>query len=241
MQRPKHGDDNDDLVDYVKQSAHKVGQAITLPSPLGRNQAGWGPLQFKVQPEVLVMLDQIREHPYFSGVWKTQAQVAWSMLYLGLQAMSKFLDPQWNGWRKFQSNYVVYHDAAYHHHKLASQHMLVESARMYRDTFKEWIERDNEVGKYMAWKVLDAALNAREIVTDCMEYDKAVLYEAPQILIHGTQVSNPMAAYYKRCVPNIGWEVDEKARDLVYVELTNEYFLSLDAARGTDDNVDPAE
>ena len=240
MRRPNDVDGSgDDLLAFVKAGAHKVGQSVDIPSPLGRNMAGWGPVQFKLQPEAMVMLDQLREHPFFKGKWKTQAQVAWSMLYLGLTAVTKFLEEDWDGWSKYKSNYLAYSIAASEHNKVSRQEKLVATAHLFRKTIHSWLDKDTPFGKYMAWKTLVTALETRDVVEDVREFDVVMSSaDRSQTIGQGLVFDNRAGALWERCVTSHGCEVDEDAKHLLYVELTTDYFLQLDAERAGREGVD---
>lgn len=232
MKRDKGGE-NDDLLAYVKAGAHKVGQATDVPSPVGRNMAGWAPVQIKLQPEAVVMLDQLREHPFFRGLWKTQSQVAWSMVYLGLQSVTNFLQDDWQGWRKFKSNAVVYTNAATEHQRVTREETLHAAAKMYRRTIHQWLDKENDFGKYMAWKTLDSALQSREVCEDVRSFDSIMVQPDRGARLDSPLVfDNRAGDLYRHLVPNNGCPVDESAYASMYTEMTEPYFMSLDSERG---------
>lgn len=238
MQRSKEKD-NDDLVAFVQAGAHRVGQSIDVPSPNGRNQAGWTTVGIKLQPEAVVMLDQLREHPYFRGVWKTQAQVAWSMVYLGLQSVRNFMQDDWVGWKKFKSNAVVMSNAAMEHHRLQREEALSKAAQLYRRTIHGWLDRGDEFGKYMAWKTLESALESRNICEDVRKFDEIMRNPERGTAIGASLVfDNRAGDMYRLLVPTLGGPVDEGAKSVMYAEMTSEYFIQLDherSAAGGDD------
>lgn len=223
---------NDDLVQFVKVGRDKVGQATDVPTPQGRNMAGWSPIQFKLQPEAVVMLDQLREHPFFRGVWKTQAQVAWSMVYLGLQATANFVDESWTGWRKYKSNFVVYNNAAMEHNRLVREDVLHKAAQMYRRTIHGWLDKDDAFGKYMVWKTLESALAARDVCEDVVKFDSTMCTPERGVAIGSPLVfDNRAGELYRRVVTVNGFNVDQTAMAAVYTELTADYFHMLDTER----------
>lgn len=236
MRRPTDVDGSgDDLLAFVKAGAHKVGQSIDIPSPVGRNMAGWVPVQFKLQPEASVMLDQLREHPFFKGKWKTQAQVAWSMLYLGLTSVTKFLEEDWDGWSRYKSNYLAYSLAANEHNKVQRQEKLIAAAHLFRKSIHSWLDKGTAFGKYMAWKTLVTALETRDVVEDVREFDD-VMVEATRTPASGGLVfDNRAGDLWVRCVTSSGGAIDEQSKHLLYVEMTNDYFLQLDADREAGD------
>jgi hypothetical protein len=234
MKRDKGGE-NDDLLAYVKAGAHKVGQATDVPSPVGRNMAGWAPVQIKLQPEAVVMLDQLREHPFFRGLWKTQSQVAWSMVYLGLQSVTNFLQEDWHGWRKFKSNALVYTNAAVEHQRLTREETLKAAASMYRRTIHQWLDKDTDFGKYMAWKALDSAIQSREVAEDVRGFDAIMVTPDRGVRLDSPLVfDNRAGDLYRKLVPNNGCPVDEAAHAATYTEMTEQYFMSLDSERGAE-------
>jgi hypothetical protein len=235
MRREK-GSDNDDLVSFVQAGAHKIGQAVDVPSPLGRNMAGWAPVQIKLQPEAVVMLDQLREHPFFRGVWKTQSQVAWSMVYLGLQAVTNYLKDDWHGWRKYKSNAVVYTNAAAEHQRVVREEQLQAAAKMYRRTIHQWLDRGDDFGRYMAWKALDSSLQSREVCEDARSFDSIMATPDRGVALGSSLVfDNRAGEVYRVLVPVNGGPVDEAAYAKIYTEMTSAYFMSLDSERGDSD------
>lgn len=237
--RRERGGENDDLVSYVQAGAHRVGQSIDVPSPVGRNIAGWAPVTIKLQPEAVVMLDQLREHPYFSGVWKTQSQVAWSMVYLGLQAVTNFLKDDWSGWRRFKSNAVVFSNAAMEHHRVQREATLHSAAKVYRKTIHMWLDRGDDFGSYMAWKTLESALQSREVCEDARSFDNIMATTDRSASLDAHLVyDNRAGELYRRLVPTNGGAVDNRAYSTLYAEMTSAYFMSLDSER---DMADGAE
>lgn len=232
MLRREKGGENDDLLSYVKAGAHRVGQSIDVPSPVGRNMAGWTPVQIKLQPEAIVMLDQLREHPHFRGVWKTQSQVAWSMVYLGLQCVTNFLQDDWQGWRKFKSNAVVFNNAAMEHHRLQREEVLHAAAKTYRRTIHQWLDKDSDFGKYMAWKTLDSALQSREVCEDVRSFDSIMVTPDRGVRLDSPLVfDNRAGELYRALVPINGGPVDSARHASLYTEMTAAYFMSLDEER----------
>lgn len=222
--------DADDLLQYIEEGAGSIGRSVAIPSPDGRNRAGWSQLQdLKVQPEVMTMLEQLRQHVVFKGHWKTNTQVAWSMIYLGLKACQNFYTDNSESWNRYRSTFIVHEMASMAHDKQQQQEVLLNSARTYRNVFHKYLDKNTACGKYYAWKTLEDMMGARDMIADKVEFDHLVTTLGP-IAIGNSQVfDNRVGDYWSRMYPIAGGEVRYIVMDSIYIELTESYFSELDA------------
>ena len=220
-------------MDFIRHGAHRVGQSIDIPTPLGRSTGGWVPLNLKLPQEQAIQLDQLREHPFFYGRWKTQAQVAWSMIYLGLHSVAKFVqDDHWDGWKKYKSNFLADQAAAAEWSKVKRQEALVHSVGLFRRTIHAYLDKNTAFGKYSAFKTLQRALDVREVVEDVREFDEAMLTPDRGVALGQACVfDNRAGELWRRCVPEPAGPIDEAAVNALMVEMTEPYYSELDAQR----------
>jgi hypothetical protein len=224
--------DGEDLLNFIEQGAGRVGKSVEIPSPDGQGQGGWTPLaNLKVQPEVLIMLDQLREHKLFKGKWKTTSQVAWSMIYLGLRSCYQFWSQDQDEWKEYRSNFITLTDSLAEVSNLKRQDQLIRASRNFRTTIHAYLDKGTAFGKYRAWRVLESAMEARDVVEDLKQYDTLMRSPAPPALNGNLVFDNRVGEFWEKLYPVITGGLDEEAADALYIELTQDYFDELDALR----------
>lgn len=224
-------DDGSDLIEFIESKGGRVEKSVGVPSPDGRNTAGWVTIQnLKIQPEIVTQLEQLREHRVFQGKWKTTAQVAWSMIYLGLHNMKEFVSTNEGDWDSFRAAYAVMEAANRVEKERAQERLLQKAAESFRAAVHEGMGAGTAFGKYSAWKAIDEAVKARESVQDLQLFDKKMRMghaSAVTPLLMETYLSD----IWKRLFPVIGGSLDERNLSMVYDSLTSDYFEELDAIR----------
>jgi len=222
--------DEAELLKFIEQGAHRTGKSVEIPSPEGRQQAGWVALQgLKVQPEVFTMLEQLREHKLFKRKWKTAAQVSWSMIYLGLQSCYQFYSKDSAEWDGFRSNFMALSNSLKEKEDEKSQALLLTTARTFRGVIHKYLDKASAFGKYKAWKVIEKAIATRDVVEDVKAYDEVMRMPPPPNLGANLVFDNRAGEYWGKLYPVIGGDLDDGAADTVYTSLTTEYFGELEA------------
>lgn len=232
-------DDSSDLIEYITSKGNRMEKSVQVPSPDGRTQGGWVAIQnLKVQPEVMTQLEQLREHPVFRGHWKTAAQVAWSMIYLGLCNMHEFLDdPGTEGWSQFKSAFRVMDLANALETERRRESILTEATTKIKQTLISYLDQDTPFAKYKAWKGIERAIEGRDSVEDTQKYDQLMLNGVPSVqsaLFLRTEV----AEIWRRLFPVPGGDLDHTAYDELYTIYTEPYFEELAAIRNAQEEED---
>ena len=223
--------DEEDLLKFIEEGAHRTGKSVEIPSPEGRTAAGWTTLQgLKVQPEVFTMLEQLREHKLFRGKWKTASHVAWSMIYLGLQSCYQFYSKDDNNWSEFRSNFLAYQHSLAEHENEKKQWLLQNTAKKFRNLIHLQLDKGTAFGKYKAWVTLDKAIATRLVVEDVKQYDQYMRQPPPPLLEANMVFDGRAGDYWEKLYPKVGGPLDEDAADLIYTSLTSEYFEELEEA-----------
>lgn len=225
------GNDDDDLLELIQQGGKAIEKAVQIPTCEGRNQAGWITLQnLKVQPEVMTMLEQLREHRMFRGMWKTSSQVAWSMIYLGVRAVNHFFSTNEQEWETFRSAYMTYSVALAEWAKEERQKTLHKAADIFKRLYHEHLDKGTAFGRYRAYTILEKAVNARSLCDDQKRFDLE-MYDAPSdaqvALLYDTRISD----VWHRLYPTAGGELKEEVMDVLQIDMCEEYFEEQDKAR----------
>ena len=222
--------DEEELLRFIEEGAHRTGKSVEIPSPEGRTQSGWVAIQaLKIQPEVHTMLEQLREHKLFKQKWKTSAQVAWSMIYLGLQSCYQFYSKESVDWDEYKSNFVAHRNSLKEQEDLKSQELLIKTARTFRGVIHNYLDKGSAFGKYKAWRTIEKAIETRDVVEDVKAYDEVMRMPPPPNLGANLVFDNRAGEYWGKLYPVIGGDLDDGAADTVYTSLTTEYFGELEA------------
>ena len=220
--------EGEDLLAYIEEGSSRVGRSVAIPSPEGRARAGWqSVMDLKVQPEVFIMMEQLREHPLFKGQWKTNAQVAWSMIYLGLKSCKLFYANDDGTWERYKSNFVAYERAALEHEIQRQQELFKNTAKVYRGVFHKYLDSGDAHGKYRAMRTLESMMETRDLVENKTAYDRAVVELGPVVIGQTQAFDSRIADYWTRLYPVVGGDLSIVAEREVYCELTTDYFDEL--------------
>jgi len=178
----------------------------------------------------MTMLEQLREHKLFRGKWKTSSHVAWSMIYLGLQACYTFWSKEQDDWKGFRSNYIALTEAMAESSNKIKQEQLLKTARNFRGTIHAYLDKDTVFGRYRAWVTFDKAIKARDVVEDVKSYDELMLARTAPNLDSNLVFDNRAGDMWSRVVPRAGGSIDESAADSLYIEMTQAYLDELEAS-----------
>jgi hypothetical protein len=222
--------EGEDLLAFIEEGAHRTGKSVDIPSPEGRVAAGWVAVQgLKIQPEVFTMMEQLREHKLFNGKWKTSAQVAWSMIYLGLQACHDFYSKS-EGFEEFKSNFRIWKASLAEKEAERQQELLNVSARNFRALVHRNLSKGTAFGRYKAWRILETMMKMRDSAEDVLMYDQQMRSPSGPVLDSNLVFDNRAGEYWTKLYPTVGGPLDEDAADLIYTSLTTEHFAELEAA-----------
>ena len=229
--------DEDQLLKFIESGSGRTGKSVEIPSPEGRSAAGWTALQnLKVQPEILTMLEQLREHKLFKGKWKTGAHVAWSMIYLGLQSCYQFYSKEQEDWKGYRSNFIALNESLREKSNQHKQEQILSTTRNFRTTIHAYLNKDTAFGKFRAWVTLEKAMKARDVVEDVKQYDQLMRSPTAPVLDSNLVFDNRVGTYWEQLYPALQGPLNEDAADALYIELTQDHFDELESARGVQDS-----
>lgn len=223
--------DSVDLLNFIEKKGNRIEKSIHIPSPEGRNMAGWTLMQnLKVQPEVVTMLERLREHPMFKGQWKTMAQVAWSMIYLGLRNVHEFLAMDREDFRDFKSAFSAMEIANQVHAADQRQKKLQAATEIFKTLINRNMNKGTAFGRYAAWRVLERAMEARGAVEDLKTFDlsmrTSISSEQTPLM-----VDSEASDMWIKLFPIVGGDLDQTKYEEIYLGLTQEYYDELEAVR----------
>ncbi len=230
--RTSANEENEDIIAYIEERGNRAEKSLQVPTPEGRPQGGWVLTQnLKVTPEMFTQMERLREHPALRGKWKTNTQVAWSMICLGLYNMREFLpDDGSNSFVEFKSAHRAMNAANEVFRKRQEQKILQEATDIFKSAALDELKKGTAYGKYAAWKAITKAIEARDSVEDVQAFDKLMrlpIGSSATPLI----VSDEVSVIWSRLFPVIGGSLNEDNEHTYHDAMTQPYYDELDAIR----------